>query len=87
LAWRQPQEILAGLKFAVIGTAGEIPIDELNLSKRPKDCMDRLGIRTVGDLMIRTGRDLLGCPNFNQVSLDEVREKLAAKGFHLAGEG
>jgi hypothetical protein len=82
-----PHEVLAGLKFALLGQAAEISIAELELSKRARDCMERLDIRTVGDLVIRTGRDLLKCPNVHLGTLEEVRERLAAKGFHLVGEG
>jgi len=62
------------------------PISELNLSVRARKCMIRLGINTVGDLLRRTGDDLLDCKNFGVTSLNEVREKLAAHGLKLRGE-
>ncbi|MDB5351156.1 MAG: DNA-directed polymerase, alpha subunit/40 kD subunit [Planctomycetota bacterium] len=52
------------------------PISELNLSVRARKCMTKLGIQTVGDLVSRTGDDLLECKNFGVTSLNEVREKL-----------
>jgi len=62
------------------------PIAELNLSVRARKCMVRLGINTFGDLLRRTGDDLLECKNFGVTSLNEVREKLAVRGLKLRGE-
>ena len=62
------------------------PITELNLSVRARKCMTRLGITTVGELVRRTGDDLLECKNFGVTSLNEVREKLAVHGLKLRGE-
>jgi DNA-directed RNA polymerase subunit alpha len=62
------------------------PIGELGLSVRAKKCMIRLGISTVGELVRRTGDDLLECKNFGVTSLNEVREKLAGVSLKLRGE-
>ena len=62
------------------------PISELNLSVRARKCMIRLGISTIGELLRRTGDDLLECKNFGVTSLNEVREKLALVGLTLRGE-
>jgi len=62
------------------------PIAELNLSVRARKCMIRLGINTIGDLLRRTGDDLLECKNFGVTSLNEVREKLAVRNLKLRGE-
>lgn len=62
------------------------PIAELNLSVRARKCMIRLGINTLGELIRRTGDDLLECKNFGVTSLNEVREKLTALGIKLRGE-
>ena len=48
--------------------------------------MIRLAINTLGDLVRRTGDDLLECKNFGVTSLNEVREKLAILGLKLRGE-
>jgi DNA-directed RNA polymerase subunit alpha len=48
--------------------------------------MIRLAINTLGDLVRRTGDDLLECKNFGVTSLNEVREKLTAIGLKLRGE-
>jgi DNA-directed RNA polymerase subunit alpha len=62
------------------------PIAELNLSVRARKCMIRLGINTMGDLVRRTGDDLLECKNFGVTSLNEVREKLTVLGIKLRGD-
>ncbi|MBN2473870.1 MAG: tetratricopeptide repeat protein [Pirellulales bacterium] len=62
------------------------PISELNLSVRARKCMIRLGINTIGELLRRTGDDLLECKNFGVTSLNEVREKLSLQGLKLRGE-
>ncbi len=62
------------------------PLTDLNLSVRARKCMIRLGISTIGDLVRRTGDDLLECKNFGVTSLNEVREKLAVHGLKLRGE-
>jgi DNA-directed RNA polymerase subunit alpha len=62
------------------------PISDLNLSVRARKCMIRLGITTLGELVRRTGDDLLECKNFGVTSLNEVREKLVTLGMKLRGE-
>jgi DNA-directed RNA polymerase subunit alpha len=62
------------------------PIADLQLSVRARKCMVRLGITTVAELVRRTGDDLLECKNFGVTSLNEVREKLTAKGLKLRGD-
>jgi DNA-directed RNA polymerase subunit alpha len=62
------------------------PISELNLSVRARKCMIRLGLNTVGELLRKTGDDLLECKNFGVTSLNEVREKLSLKGLKLRGD-
>ncbi len=62
------------------------PIAELNLSVRARKCMIRLGLNTIGELLRKTGDDLLECKNFGVTSLNEVREKLTIKGLKLRGD-
>lgn len=64
----------------------ERPISDLNLSVRARKCMVRLGISTIGELIRRTGDDLLECKNFGVTSLNEVREKLDQHGLKLRGD-
>jgi DNA-directed RNA polymerase subunit alpha len=62
------------------------PIADLNLSVRARKCMVRLGLSTIGELIRKTGDDLLECKNFGVTSLNEVREKLTELGIKLRGE-
>jgi DNA-directed RNA polymerase subunit alpha len=62
------------------------PIADLNLSVRARKCMIRLGLNTIGELIRRTGDDLLECKNFGVTSLNEVREKLTLQSLKLRGD-
>ena len=62
------------------------PISDLNLSVRARKCMVRLGLTTIGELVRRTGDDLLECKNFGVTSLNEVREKLTQANLKLRGD-
>jgi len=62
------------------------PIAELSLSVRARKCMVRLGISTIGELVRRTGDELLECKNFGVTSLTEVREKLTNYSLKLRGD-
>ncbi len=62
------------------------PIADLNLSVRARKCMVRLGLTTIGELLRRTGDDLLECKNFGVTSLNEVREKLTLHSLKLRGD-
>lgn len=64
----------------------ERPIADLNLSVRARKCMARLGLTLIGELIRKTGDDLLECKNFGVTSLNEVREKLTALGLKLRGD-
>ncbi len=64
----------------------ERPISDLNLSVRARKCMVRLGLNTIGELLRKTGDDLLECKNFGVTSLTEVREKLTPLGLRLRGD-
>lgn len=62
------------------------PISDLSLSVRARKCMTKLGISTIGELVTRTGDDLLECKNFGVTSLNEVRERLNEFGLKLKNE-
>jgi DNA-directed RNA polymerase subunit alpha len=62
------------------------PISELNLSVRARKCMARLQLNTIGELIRKTGDEMLECKNFGVTSLNEVREKLADLGLKLRGD-
>ncbi|MGQ0636606.1 MAG: DNA-directed RNA polymerase subunit alpha C-terminal domain-containing protein [Planctomycetaceae bacterium] len=62
------------------------PVSELNLSVRARKCMSRLGIASVGELILRTPDELLESKNFGVTSLNEVRAKLSDLGLRLRND-
>jgi DNA-directed RNA polymerase subunit alpha len=64
----------------------ERPISDLNLSVRARKCMARLGLTLIGELLRKSGDDLLECKNFGVTSLNEVREKLTSMSLKLRGD-
>lgn len=63
----------------------ELPIEDLDLSERPRNCLKRAQVNTVGELLLKSEDDLLAITNFGQKSLDEVLEKLDERGLSLKG--
>jgi DNA-directed RNA polymerase subunit alpha len=49
------------------------PIEELDLSVRSANCLKNANIRTLGDLVQRTEREMLSTKNFGRKSLDEIK--------------
>jgi DNA-directed RNA polymerase subunit alpha len=61
----------------------ELPIEELELSERPRNCLKRARVDTIGQLVQKTEDDLLAITNFGSKSLDEVLQKLDERGLSL----
>jgi DNA-directed RNA polymerase subunit alpha len=59
------------------------PVDDLQLSIRSRKCLQKLNIRTIGDLTRMTDAELLGCKNFGVTSLNEIKKALANLGLSL----
>ena len=80
-----------GLELGEVADAGasspdlDLPIEDLDLSERPSNCLKRAQINTVGELLTKTEDDLLNITNFGQKSLDEVKQKLDERGLTLRG--
>ena len=62
---------------------GHKPADDLQLSVRARKCLQKLNIRTIGELTSRTDAELLGCKNFGVTSLNEVKKSLTDLGLSL----
>jgi DNA-directed RNA polymerase subunit alpha len=62
------------------------PIEELELGVRSYNCLKRVGIETIGDLVSKTETELAAIPNFGKKSIEEVRETLGAHGLTLREE-
>ena len=61
----------------------DLPIEALDLSERPRNCLRRAQIKTVGELVVKSPDDLLNITNFGQKSLEEVTAKLDELGLSL----
>ncbi|CAN5249058.1 DNA-directed RNA polymerase subunit alpha [soil metagenome] len=78
-----------GLELGEVGitSAGspdlDLPIEDLDLSERPRNCLKRAQVNSVGELLLKTEDDLLAITNFGQKSLDEVKVKLDERGLSL----
>jgi DNA-directed RNA polymerase subunit alpha len=78
-----------GLELGDVGAASsgspdlDLPIEDLDLSERPRNCLKRAQVNTVGELVTKTEDDLLAITNFGQKSLDEVLQKLDERGLSL----
>jgi DNA-directed RNA polymerase subunit alpha len=62
------------------------PIEELELGVRSYNCLKRVGIETIGDLVGKTENELAAIPNFGKKSIEEVKETLATQGLKLRGD-
>ena len=65
----------------------DLPIEALDLSERPRNCLRRAQIKTVGELVEKTEEELLNITNFGQKSLEEVAAKLDELGLSIATSG
>jgi len=62
----------------------DVNIEDLDLTVRAYNCLKRTGITKVGEILEKLERseeEILSIRNFGQKSLDELKEKLAAKGI------
>jgi DNA-directed RNA polymerase subunit alpha len=62
------------------------PIEELELGVRSYNCLKRVGIETIGDLVSKTENELAAIPNFGRKSIEEVKETLGTHGLTLKGD-
>ena len=61
----------------------DLPIEDLDLSERPRNCLKRGQVNTIGELLLKSTDDLLNITNFGQKSLDEIIQKLDERGLTL----
>lgn len=60
-----------------------IPVTDFELSVRSRNCLQKMGVTTLGDLCRRTEAELLASKNFGETSLTEIRDMLCSRGLHL----
>ena len=85
----EPQGLQLGeaIQVATGGPDMDLSIDALELSERPRNCLKRAQVNTVGELLQKSEMDLLAITNFGQKSLDEVVAKLDERGLSLLNQG
>ncbi len=60
-----------------------IPVTDFELSVRSRNCLQKMGIMTLGDLCRATEQELLASKNFGETSLAEIKDMLSSKGLAL----
>jgi DNA-directed RNA polymerase subunit alpha len=61
----------------------QIPISDFELSVRSRNCLAKMEIRSLGDLVQKTEPELLSYKNFGETSLTEIKDVLNSKGLQL----
>jgi len=61
----------------------ETPISDFELSVRSRNCLRRMNIETIDDLLNITEAELLSYKNFGETSLREIKAVLDSKGLRL----
>lgn len=64
----------------------DTPVTDFELSVRARNCLKKMQIRTLGDLLKISEAELLSYKNFGETSLVEIKNMLAMKGLRL-GQG
>ncbi len=59
------------------------PISDFELSVRSRNCLSKMGVQTLGDLVRFTEQELLAHKNFGETSLQEIKDILAQKSLRL----
>jgi DNA-directed RNA polymerase subunit alpha len=61
----------------------DIPVTDFELSVRSRNCLKKMNINSLGDLLRITEADLLAYKNFGETSLIEIKTMLTQKGLRL----
>ncbi len=64
----------------------DTPVADFELSVRARNCLKKMNIRTLGDLLRITEAELMAYKNFGEASLTEIKSMLTVKGLRL-GQG
>jgi DNA-directed RNA polymerase subunit alpha len=60
-----------------------ISVNDFELSVRSRNCLQKMGVETLGDLVRTSEQQLLASKNFGETSLVEIRDMLSSKGLSL----
>jgi len=61
----------------------DTPVTDFDLTVRARNCLRKMNIRTLGDLLRVTEAELRSYKNFGESSLDEIKAMLAQRGMRL----
>ncbi len=64
-------------------TVLEVPITDFELSVRSRNCLKKMNLHTIGDLLRTSEAELLSYKNFGETSLNEIKVLLGQKGLRL----
>jgi DNA-directed RNA polymerase subunit alpha len=87
--WREADAVVDGgaaVEPSLAHGMENFPIEELELGVRSYNCLKRVGIETIGDLVMKSENELAAIPNFGKKSIEEVKETLATHGLRLRGD-
>ncbi len=80
-------EAAGGPEAALAHGMENFPIEELELGVRSYNCLKRVGIETIGDLVMKTEQELAAIPNFGKKSIEEVQARRSPPhGLTLRGD-
>lgn len=65
----------------------DTPVSDFELSVRSRNCLKKMNIHTLGDLLRISEAELLAYKNFGETSLNEIKAMLAQKGLRLGQAG
>jgi len=83
LAVSQMEEEKQLIRLSIPDEKYNMPVEQLDLSVRTMNCLRRANIATVGELIGKGEKELLGLRNFGQKSLQEIKERLEELGLSL----
>src|SRR5260370_1855144 len=75
-----PDQDVANSRFSQVL---EIPVTDFEQSVRSRNCLNKMNIRTLGDLTRVSEQQLLSSKNFGETSLTEIKEMMTAKALRL----
>ena len=64
----------------------DTPVTDFELTARARNCLQKMNVRTLGDLARTSEADLMAYKNFGEATLQEIRNMLAQKGLRV-GQG
>ena len=64
----------------------DVPVTDFELSVRARNCLKKMNIRSLGDLVRISETELLSYKNFGETSLKEIKDMLSSRGLRL-GQG